>query len=238
MKKHILLKIVLPVLCSLIVLAGILWYALFYLPAEQQRQEHKQAVQQYWDQKFAVYAAENEQYADYEVDVAFLGDSLTDLYPLEEYYPQFTVSNRGIGGDTTFNLEDRLQLSVYDLKPKVAVMLIGGNNVQNMFDNYESILQGLQKNLPQTKIVLISLTPMGGDWAYKNEISAYNNVKIRLLAEKYGFSFVDIYTPMFDLQTGMVWQEYTVDSVHLSPEGFRVFTDVLTPVLEQLLSGS
>ena len=101
----------------------------------------------------AVYEAENEEYADYEVDVAFLGDSLTDMYDVKTYYPQYLVSNRGIGGDTTFDLENRLQASVYDLKPKVAVMLIGANNFDTMFDNYERILMGLDEHLPNPKII-------------------------------------------------------------------------------------
>ena len=36
-------------------------------------------VAAYRAEKMARYEAENEQYADYEVDVAFLGDSLTDM---------------------------------------------------------------------------------------------------------------------------------------------------------------
>ena len=53
------------------------------------------------------YRSENEEYADYEVDVAFIGDSLTDGYDVKTSYPDMTVVNRGIGADTTFDLEDR-----------------------------------------------------------------------------------------------------------------------------------
>ena len=112
----------------------------------QKQQEHLEAVLRYREEKTRRYQTENEAYADYQVDVAFLGDSLTDGYDLERYYPQFLVCNRGIGGDTTFDLEARLQVSVYDLKPKVAVVLIGANNLSTMFQNYEAILTGLQEN--------------------------------------------------------------------------------------------
>ena len=71
-----------------------------------------------------------------EIDVAFLGDSLTDGYDLEKYYPEFKTANRGIAGETTGGLESRLQVSVYDLKPKVCVMLIGANNMDTMFKLY------------------------------------------------------------------------------------------------------
>ena len=130
------------------------------LPQKREKEQLLKAVQEYYEAKLAMYVAENEKYDDYEVDVAFLGDSLTDGYDLEKYFPQYLVLNRGISGETTFGLEKRLKVSVYDLKPKVAVMLIGANNFDTMFDNYENILKGFKENLPNTKIVLLSLTSM------------------------------------------------------------------------------
>ena len=217
-------------------IAGAVVYFGFLLPQQRQREELSQQMQQYRDNKLAQYRAENDRYADYEVEVAFLGDSLTDLYDLDKYYPQYVTANRGIGGDTSFDLENRLQASVYDLKPQVIVMLIGANNPDTMLDNYESILKGLQENLPQTKVVLLSMTAMGGDhWGSKNQQAAYNNVSIQLLAEKYGFTFVDLFSPLYDVSTGEVYDGYTVDGGHFTDQGYTVITALVTPVLESLL---
>ncbi len=235
MKKKIFLIVAIVLAVALIV--GIVYYFAAILPQQKKQEELQKMVEQYYADKLALYRQENEKYADYEVDVAFLGDSLTDGYDLAKYYPQFKTANRGIGGETTHGLEDRLQISVYDLKPKVAVMLIGANNLDTMFENYEDILIGLQKNLPDTKIVLVSLTSMGMDWGHKNQLAAYNNVIIRKLADKYGFTFVDMYTPLFDETTGQIRQSYTTDGAHLTHEGYVVFTETLTPVLNTLLAG-
>lgn len=204
---------------------------------KKEKEEWEKSKAQYRAAKMAVYEAENEEYADYEVDVAFLGDSLTDMYDVKTYYPQYLVSNRGIGGDTTFDLENRLQASVYDLKPKVAVMLIGANNFDTMFDNYERILMGLDEHLPNTKIILLSLTSMSGEWwGAKNHIAAYNNVKIKKLAEKYEYAFVDLYSPLMNLETGEIYPEYTVDGGHLTDQGYEVLTAQITPEIERQLS--
>lgn len=223
------------VLCAALI-AGSIAYFGFILPKQKEHREHMKQVQQYRDNKMAQYRAENEKYADYEVEVAFLGDSLTDLYDLSKYYPQYLTSNRGIGGDTSFDLEKRLQESVYDLKPQVVVLLIGANNPDSLLDNYESILQGLQKNLPETKVVLLSMTAMGGDlWGSRNPQAAYNNVSIRLLADKYGFTFVDLFTPLYDVSIGEVYEGYTIDGGHFTDKGYEVLTAQITPVLEALL---
>lgn len=223
-------------LLTLALAAGAVVYFAVIRPDRIKQREHLEAVARYREEKTEIFLKENEKFADYEVDVAFLGDSLTDGYDLQRYYPQYTVCNRGIGGDTTFDLEGRLHVSVYDLKPKVAVMLIGANNLSTMFDNYENVLRSLKENLPETKVVLLSLTCMGDEWGKGNETAAYNNVKIKKLSEKYGFSYVDLYSPLMNLETGEIYPEYTTDGGHLTDKGYEVLTAEITPVLEALLN--
>ena len=195
-----------------------------------------QMVAEYRAAKYQQYEQENEQYGDYEVEVAFIGDSLTDGYDLAKHYPQYVTANRGIGGDTSYDLQARLQLSVYDLKPQVVVMLIGANNPDTMLDNYEDILIGLRDNLPDTEVVLLSMTAMGGEhWGKWNQQACYNNVSIRLLAEKYGYTFVDLFTPLYDVESGEVYEGYTVDGGHFTHEGYTAVTAQITPVLQNLL---
>jgi lysophospholipase L1-like esterase len=193
-------------------------------------------IAEYRAAKIAAYEDENEKYADFQVDVAFIGDSLTDGYDVAAYYPDLLVSNRGIGGDTTFDLEGRLAVSLYDLQPKVVVMLIGVNNIGQMFENYERILVSLREHLPNTKIVLLSLTSMSGDWGKNNQLAAYNNVKIKLLAEKYSYEYVDLYSALLNLESGEIYPEYTTDGGHLTPLGYEVLTRKITPVVKAQLA--
>ena len=220
---------------SIALIAVLIWFFGFHIPKIEKDKNQQQLVKEYYDNKLNLYQQENEKYSDYEVDVAFLGDSLTDGYNLELYYPDYVVSNRGIGGETTHGLEERLKVSAYDLKPKVVVMLIGGNNLNTMFENYEDILIGLKDNLPNTKVILLSLTAMGKDWGHKNEIACLNNVKIKLLAEKYDYTFVDLFTPLFDINIGEVYSDYTTDGAHFTSKGYEVVTSVVKPVIDSLL---
>lgn len=199
------------------------------------KEEWAAFVETYRSEKIKTYRQENERYAPGEVEVAFIGDSLTDGYDLDIYYPDLVTSNRGIGGDTTFDLEKRLQVSLYDLQPKVVVMLIGANNFKTMFENYEDILIGIKENIPNSKVVLLSLTSMSGEWGKNNHLAAFNNVKIKALAEKYGYEFVDLYTPLLNLETNEIYPEYTTDGGHLTHEGYVVLTAQIRPVIDRLL---
>lgn len=201
-----------------------------------EEEELRRLMAEYRANKISAYQIENELYADFEVDVVFLGDSLTDGYDLHTYYPQYLVLNRGIGGETTVGLEERMQVSLYDVQPKVAVMLIGANNMGEMFENYENLLKGMAMYAPNTKVVILSLTCMSKEWGKKNQLAAYNNVKIKKLAEAYSFAFVDLYSPLMNLQTGELYEEYTIDGGHLTPLGYEVLTREITPAIETQLA--
>lgn len=61
--------------------------------------------------------------------VVFMGDSITDSWKLEEYFPGKPYINRGISGQTTPQMLVRFQPDVIALKPKVVVILAGTNDI-------------------------------------------------------------------------------------------------------------
>ena len=95
--------------------------------------DYERLAKEYYDSKVAEFVEENKTLQN--VDVAFVGDSITDGYNLKYFYPEYITANRGISADTSFGLEDRIKVSVYDINPKVVVLLIGINNITNCLDN-------------------------------------------------------------------------------------------------------
>jgi lysophospholipase L1-like esterase len=61
--------------------------------------------------------------------VVFMGDSITDFWNLEQYFPGKPYVNRGIGGQTTPQMLVRMYPDVIDLKPAVMVVLAGTNDI-------------------------------------------------------------------------------------------------------------
>jgi lysophospholipase L1-like esterase len=195
-----------------------------------------EAFWEFYNGKTEGFEKENEEFKGKDVDVVFLGDSLTDGYNVKEFYPEYTVLNRGISGDTSVWLEERLDVSLYAIQPKVAVMLIGANNMDTMLENYESILKSFKENAPRTKIVLLSLTSMSGEWGKKNHLAAYNNVQIKMYAEIYGYEYVDLYSALLNLETGEIYDEYTTDGGHLTQKGYEVLTATIRPAIQKQIS--
>ena len=236
MKKKIIIITAICVSLALIV-AALLVLILHVLPERERAREQREFfefLQQYYKDKSAGFAEENKTLG--EVDVAFIGDSLTDGYDLGTYYPEMKVINRGIGGDTTHGVLARLDTSIIEPAPRVVVMMIGTNNLGDMFTDYEEILIKLKSELPDTKVVILSIPPSCGDYASRNGQIAINNVKIKSLAEKYDYTYVDVFTPLFDFERNELRAEYTTDGLHFTPLGYEVITAEVKPVLEDLLS--
>jgi len=236
MKKKIIIITAICVSLALIIAALLVLFLHVLSERERAREEREffEFLQQYYKDKSASFAEENKTLG--EVDVAFIGDSLTDGYDLKTYYPDMTVINRGIGGDTTHGVLARLDTSVIEPAPRVVVMMIGTNNLGDMFTDYEDILAELKSELPDTHVVLLSIPPASGEYVERNGQIAINNVKIKSLAEKYDYAYVDVFTPLFDFERDELRAEYTTDGIHFTPLGYEVITAEVKPVLEDLLS--
>ena len=163
---------------------------------KKSNQKNKYYFSKRYLNKLKKYEKENKNIKN--VDIIFLGDSLFYRYNLEEFFPEFTTLNRGFNGDTTFGVENRLKISCFDVKSKIVIMLIGINNINRMFENYESILIKFKNNINDRKIIICSLTPMSGKYAIKNNMVILSNKFIKNLAEKYNFLFIDLYTPLLN----------------------------------------
>ena len=202
--------------------------------------KNEDLFKQHYDNKVAQFESENGYLQN--VDIAFIGDSLTEGYDLSKYYTDKVVVNRGIGGDRTGGVIDRLKVSLYDISPKVIVLLIGGNNIlaghqiQTIIDDIETILSNIKQNLPQSEVVVQSLYPMGLVFNQNNNTVKQLNASIKTVAENFSYTYVDMYTPLADIKTGDYKSEYTSDGLHLTESGYNKVTETLLPIIENLLN--
>ena len=230
-------KLIALLLVIVAVLSSVIYITEVYLPQSFFGTELRPDLQRYYDTKVAEFEKQNATIEKGSVDVAFIGDSLTDHYDVARFYDGIITLNRGIAGDNTYGLERRLQVSLYDVQPKVVVLLIGSNNLCGMMQNYEDILISMRENMPNTSIVIQSVPPMDGILRkWNNGIIAYNNVEVKALAEKYGCEFVDTFTHLLDHENNVLRAEYTYDGLHFVDAGYEVITAQVRPVLDRLLA--
>lgn len=167
-------------------------------------------------------------------DIDFIGDSITDLYNVEDYFPEYKVANRGIGGDTTDMLLTRLDISAYKLNPKVISLLIGTNNLDTCMDNYEVILNNFKIHLPNTKVAVLSILPRRGKDLCEKIVK--NNAQIKNLTNKYKYTYVDLYESFTEDEELQVDESLFDDGLHPNKKGYQVMSDALKPIFANWLN--
>ena len=177
--------------------------------------------------------------------VVFLGDSMFDRFSTTgqdawtAHFAALHPFNAGLTGDTTAQLLYRLQNGLLKtLRPSVVVLEVGTNNVTRT-DNVsavvagiESVIAELRTEFPAVRIVLCGLLPRHTpvEAATVNAVDAqlitlaHKNV-IRYVAPGPRLSAPDATTKLF-----------RTDGIHLSVSGYSVWSDLIDPVLQKMLT--
>jgi lysophospholipase L1-like esterase len=167
--------------------------------------------------------------------VVFLGDSITQRGDWAELFPNLQTLNRGIDGNTTEDVLARLDQAIDH--PAAVSLLIGTNDLhsyprrlkdpEGILQRLEEIVRRIRTAAPEAPLFVNSMTPRTSYFAKK--IRALN-VGYRQVAERNGAVYVDLWPAMAD-EHGALIKEFTFDSLHLTPEGYRAWAGVLRPYL-------
>jgi lysophospholipase L1-like esterase len=182
-------------------------------------------------------------------NIIFLGDSLTEFFPVDEFFHFYNPYNRGIASDTTEGVWVRLESNVIAMEPRKVFLQIGTNdlifrkakNPDTVTRNIIRIVERLRESLPETKLYLISLYPVNKRAKFfsaffvlnrKNKDIQTINKKLKQYCEERDVPFIDLYTLLID-EKGDLRKEYTVEGLHLNFNGYEQIAKILLPYLEE-----
>ena len=177
----------------------------------------------------------------------FLGDSITDYYPIDELYDGMPVVNSGIAGYTTEDILNNLDNMVTIYNPTKVFILIGTNDIERdksndeIITNIKRIVSEIIKKRPNTKIYIESIYPINNTDNEKivhtsvgkrtNETIKEINKEIKLYCKNNGYTYIDMYNELID-QDGNLDLKYTTEGLHISDLGYLKITKVLYKYLD------
>lgn len=183
------------------------------------------------------------------VDLLMIGDSITQGWSAEgrhvwsTYYGHRLAVNLGFSRDCTEHVLWRLNHGEIDgIAPKLAVVMIGTNNIGARRDppeetaaGIQAILSTLRTGLPDTKILLLGVFPRGasGDDPLRQVTVAINNLA-RTYADNKQIFFLDL-SPLFLDNQGRLAQHLMPDYLHPNEQGYQVWADGMEDMLSRLL---
>jgi len=167
-------------------------------------------------------------------DIVMIGDSITDAADWNELFPNISIVNRGISGDTTEGVLHRMA-SIYSTNAKKAFIMIGINDlskkipISQILSNYEGIVVRLKQHgiTPHIESLLL----VGDRRVYLNKNILKFNSKLKELSKKEHVVFIDL-NKVF-AENGMLKPTYSSrDDVHLNGEGYFVWKNSIKRFIE------
>ncbi len=178
-----------------------------------------------------------------------VGDSITEGFRASELLPEYYIINRGIGGDTTEGILNRMNESIFDTKASKIFLMIGTNDLGNenkkpdeIVKNITEIINQTQEKLPDLKIYLESVYPISKAEHEKIEKTMVGirsnkdideiNCQLETLAKEKNITYIDVNSHLKD-ENGNLKLEYTTEGLHLSALGYIKVVEVLKPYMSK-----
>jgi lysophospholipase L1-like esterase len=184
--------------------------------------------------------------------VVFFGDSITDIWHLDQYFSGKPYINRGIGGQTTPQMLVRFRQDVIDLHPKVVVVLAGTNDIagntgpmrnQDIEANYASMAELARAN--GIRLVFASVLPVH-NYTEKAKDFFAQRPRQRILAlnewlkdycAKNQLVYLDYFSALLD-DNGMLKRDLADDGLHPNDAGYKIMAPLAEQAIQKALAGN
>jgi len=168
--------------------------------------------------------------------VVFFGDSITDIWKVENYFPGKPYVNRGIGGQTTPQMLVRFRQDVIDLHPKVVVILAGTNDIAGNTGPMRS--EDIEANLASfaelarahgIRLVYSSVLPVHNYTERSKDFFAQRpmsrilelNQWLKEYCEKNHIVYLDYFSAVVD-DKGLLKKDLVDDGLHPNDAGYKI----------------
>ena len=182
--------------------------------------------------------------------VVFVGDSITDIWHLDKFFPGKPYVNRGIGGQTTPQMLIRFRPDVIALAPRVVVILAGTNDISGntgpmTLGEIEANLETMAElaRLHNIRVVLASVLPVNN---YTERSKLFFPLRppdqilelnrwIKDYATRNNAIYLDYFSAMVD-DKGLLKRDLSEDGLHPNDKGFAVMAPLAQKAIEQALA--
>lgn len=165
-------------------------------------------------------------------DIIFLGNSITEGCEWSELFSDPRIKNRGIGGDDTQGILDRLD-AILEGKPQKIFIKVGSNDLglglkkDEILANFEKIILTIKGKSPKTELFIQSVLPVNEHIGLpeNNTMIKELNHALEELSTKYKVTYINLY-PLF-IENGKLDTTYSSDGVHLKGSGYLKWKEAI-----------
>ncbi len=184
-------------------------------------------------QAFEAWDAKNSFAAD---AVLFVGSSSIRMWQTQDLFPDLPVINRGFGGSQISDVNQFAKRIVLRYAPRLIVFYAGDNDIaagkspEQVLKDYMAFARLVRATLPRTPIIYMSIKPSRSRWPLWPKMDKANSLIREFSINDTRLFYVDGASPFLGENGEPDDKFYLDDKLHLSAEGYNVWTKLLDPI--------
>jgi len=190
-----------------------------------------------WDAAFAAFAADDVAHPHPAGGVLFVGSSSIRLWSnLQDQFKDLpVVIKRGFGGSQLSDCVKNLSRLVLRYRPHTVLVYAGDNDLaagtapQEVLHRFTAFVDGVHRELPQTRIVYISIKPSPSRIRLLSKIRETNTLIEDYADNADEVDYIDVFTPMLDASGQPRSELFRDDALHLNAQGYALWKRIIGP---------
>lgn len=172
--------------------------------------------------------------------ILFVGSSsFTKWKDVGNYFPAFTIINRGFGGSTLPDVIRYADDIIIPYHPKQVVIYCGDNDLassdavtaDSVFERFKVLFELIRSKLPNENILYISIKPSPSRARLREKMDQANLLIKTFLSLDRNTAFVDVYHKMLNTDGSIMSNIFLEDSLHMNASGYAIWQKTITPYL-------
>ena len=174
--------------------------------------------------------------------ILFIGSSSITMWKdLPQYFPDYTVINRGFGGSSLPHVIMYAGDIIIPYKPKQIVIYAGENDLaasdsvtaDMVADRFVRLFKIIRKSLPKSSIAFISMKPSPSRQHLIPKIMEANAMIKDFIHNQKAASFINVYDEMVDAHGHPRKELFLEDMLHMNASGYAIWQRIIRPYLKK-----
>lgn len=172
--------------------------------------------------------------------ILFVGSSSFRKWTdVSNYFPGYTIINRGFGGSTFPDVILYAPDIIYPYHPKQVVIYCGDNDLASsdaitadtVFERFKVLFELIRTNLPNENIVFVSIKPSPSRARLMKKMEQANLLIQTYLSIQQHTAFADVYHKMLNPDGTVMTNIFLEDNLHMNAKGYAIWQKVIGPYL-------